>query len=497
MPAGSLPRGTAFGAFDLGTTNVKAALLTSDGTYQDLGAVPNTVHVGAGGAAVCKASETLTAFTVLLERLGRACESRQVRTLHIGLCGHVSSLILWDTERGDLVCDDYPIWMDTTSRPAVPALRDFFADGRDLELLGSCLPVVANWLAVMMRHHLERPVPRSWRLLQVHDYIYSLLTGRFETHFSGQVSLVDYRRLDYADEVLSFLGVERVHLPTIVADSTAAPLDTCGALALRSLPVDTRVRPGLADRSAGFCGMALRDGDGILLASTSDNAGIYLETEDMPPECVMRVRHEDGWIHYGSTAAGGSTLRWFLERFADGTSLDALSERAAEVPVGSEGLVFLPYLTGERAPLWNERASASFVGLRAHHRTEHLFRAVLEGIACGKRALFDTLGGARPRRIKVAGGGARNDLQNRIRASLLGIELEVHADAEFPLRGLLRRLLRSEQVDADVVLPPLHPRRVLPEEDWRAPCDALYARFQRVQKVQETLWGSLSGEASP
>lgn len=496
MPA-DLPSKTAFGVFDLGTTNFKAALLQPDGKYEDLGSVPNAVQVEAGGRAVCRASKTLAAFTELLSRMAVACRTGDAQTLHLGLCAHIPSLILWDTTSKRVVDDEYPIWLDTTSRPSVPAVREFFAGGRDLELLGTCLPVVANWLAVKIHHHLGETVPEGWRILQVHDYLYSLLTGCFETHFSGQVSIVDYRGFDYPDAVLSFLNVDRGNLPTIVPDSCRPLADPLGAFDSLVLPADTRVHVGLADRSAGFCGMDLEDRDGILLASTSDNAGTYYASPQPPPERLTRVPHGDGWVHYGSTTAGGSTLQWFLERFAGTTTLDALSSLADALPPGSEGLFFHPYLAGERAPLWNEAASASFVGLRNHHRKEHLFRAVLEGVAFGKRALFEALGSsssgsAMPQRVKVAGGGARNELQNRIRASILGTDLEVYTDAEFPLRGLLVRLLTACDVEAAAVLPPLDASTVRPVVAWRARYEELYPMFLRVQEAQKGVWDLLA-----
>ena len=492
-----IPSRTAFGAFDLGTTNLKAALLQPDGRYEDLGSVPNPVHVESGGRAVCRASETLAAFTELLSRMAASCRTGNVQTLHIGLCAHIPSLIVWDTASKRVVHDEYPIWLDTTSRPSVPAVREFLAGGRDFELLDTCLPVVANWLAVKIHHHLGETVPEEWRILQVHDYLYFLLTDCFETHFSGQVSIVNYRSFDYPDTVLSFLNIGRGNLPTIVPDSCRSFVDPLGIFASLGLPADTRVHAGLADRSAGFCGMDLQDRDGILLASTSDNAGTYYASPQPPPERLTRVPHGDGWVHYGSTTAGGSTLQWFLERLAGTATLEALSSLAENVSPGSEGLFFHPYLAGERAPLWNEAASASFVGLRNHHRKEHLFRAVLEGVAFGKRALFEALGSsmpesAMPKRVKVAGGGARNDLQNRIRASILGTDLEVYTDAEFPLRGLLVRLLSACDVEAASVLPPLESSTVAPVASWRARYEELYPMFLRVQEAQKCVWDVLA-----
>jgi sugar (pentulose or hexulose) kinase len=124
---------------------------------------------------------------------------------------------------------------------------------------------------------------------------------------------------------------------------------------------------------------------------------------------------------YGPTQASGASLGWILATLGLGDSPAAALERAAVVPAGADGQVFLPYLQGERAPLWDPRARGGLVGLTTAHGADHLVRAVLEGVACSVWHVLreaETAVGSAAREVRVAGGGARMAVWNRIKASV-------------------------------------------------------------------------------
>jgi xylulokinase len=124
-------------------------------------------------------------------------------------------------------------------------------------------------------------------------------------------------------------------------------------------------------------------------------------------------------------AAAGS-LRWYRDTLAPDVAYDALLAPAAEIAPGSEGLLFLPYLTGERTPHPDPLARGAFVGLTVRHSQPHLTRALLEGVAFGLRDSFELMKGAglgNIRQVRVSGGGARSPLWRQILADVLGAEL--------------------------------------------------------------------------
>jgi xylulokinase len=126
------------------------------------------------------------------------------------------------------------------------------------------------------------------------------------------------------------------------------------------------------------------------------------------------------------TLAAAGSLQWYRDTLAPGESFDALGAEAASAPAGCEGLVFLPYLSGERTPHPDPLARGAFVGLTVRHRRAHLTRSVLEGVAFSMRdcmGLFGQAGLGEVRQVRVAGGGAKSALWRRIVASVLGVEL--------------------------------------------------------------------------
>ena len=128
----------------------------------------------------------------------------------------------------------------------------------------------------------------------------------------------------------------------------------------------------------------------------------------------------------GVMLSAAGSLQWYRDTLAPGVSFDALLGEAAEAPAGADGLIFLPYLTGERTPHPDPLARGAFIGLTARHRRAHLTRAVLEGVAFGLRDSFELLRGAGvdvQREVRIAGGGAKGPLWRQIVASALGVDV--------------------------------------------------------------------------
>jgi xylulokinase len=133
-------------------------------------------------------------------------------------------------------------------------------------------------------------------------------------------------------------------------------------------------------------------------------------------------------VIYGTTQSGSSSLTWLYQNIIHEADYDGGINRAAEVPAGSGGVVFLPYLNGERAPIWDSRARGAFIGLSAAYDSRHLTRAVLEGVAMSVRHCIEAASaasGERPRELRLMGGGSRSAVWNQIRADVCGIPVTV------------------------------------------------------------------------
>jgi xylulokinase len=140
----------------------------------------------------------------------------------------------------------------------------------------------------------------------------------------------------------------------------------------------------------------------------------------------------------GVMLSAAGSLRWYRDALAPGIAFEELVEEAAKVPPGSDGLLFLPYLTGERTPHPDPLARGAFVGLTVHHGRAHLTRAVLEGVAFAMRDSLELMlaaGLAPPAEFRATGGGSRSDLWRRILADVLGAAIVTTPSAEGAAQG--------------------------------------------------------------
>jgi xylulokinase len=190
------------------------------------------------------------------------------------------------------------------------------------------------------------------------------------------------------------------------------------------------VAAGAGDQAAGALGVGVdRPGPLSVVLGTSGVVFAALPAFAANPEGRLHSfchAVPDGWHAMGVMLAAAGSLRWLRDVVAPGESFETLTAEAEPWPPGVEGLVFLPYLAGERTPHADPNARAAFVGLSLRHDRGALVRAVLEGVAFGLRDALELLKelGVEPQVGRVSGGGARSDLWLRIVASVLGIPLE-------------------------------------------------------------------------
>jgi xylulokinase len=195
----------------------------------------------------------------------------------------------------------------------------------------------------------------------------------------------------------------------------------------------------------------------------------------------------------GVMLSAAGSLSWFRSAFAPEASYDELLAEAAAVAPCSEGVLFLPYLSGERTPHADPNARAAFTGLHLSHRRDHLARAVLEGVAYGLRDSLELLRelGVRPEVGRVSGGGARSRLWLEIVASVLGLPLELTAAEEGAAYGaaLLGGVAAGAFSDVhEAVARCVRVRESIePNDAWRPRYDSGYARFRALYPALEPL----------
>jgi xylulokinase len=333
--------------------------------------------------------------------------------------------ILWNDQRTAAECD--------LIREAVGAERLIAITGNDA-LTGFTAPKL-----VWVREHEPEVWERVAHLLLPKDYLRLRLTGEhaIDKADAAGTLLLDLAARDWSPEVLQALRIPADWLPhTFEGPEVTGRLtdDAAGATGLRA---GTPVVAGGGDQSANGVGVgAVASGTTALSLGTS---GVIFASTDQPlfdpGGRVHAFCHAvpGRWHMMSVMLSAAGSLRWFRDAVAPGTGYDELLSGVETVPAGSDGLWFLPYLSGERSPHPDPLARGAFVGLTVAHDRRHLARAVLEGVAYGLRDGLDLMQAAgmpAPSQIRVSGGGTASPLWRQILADVLDTELATVSTTE-------------------------------------------------------------------
>jgi xylulokinase len=326
--------------------------------------------------------------------------------------------ILWNDQRTAAECDDI--------RQRLGKARLIQITGNDA-LTGFTAPKI-----LWVRDHEQEVFARVRQILLPKDYVRFRLTGEYATDKAGAAGtlLFDIRQRDWSGAVLDALEIDRAWLPPTFEGTAITGRVTPEAADATGLRAGTPVMAGGGDQAAAAVGTgAVVEGIVSLSLGTS---GVVFASADRPivePEGRLHAfchAVPGKWHLMGVMLSAAGSLRWYRDVLAPSSGFEAVIEPAAHVPPGSEGLFFLPYLTGERTPHPDPLARGAFVGLTVRHTQPHLTRSVLEGVAFGLRDSFELMksaGLADIAQVRITGGGARSALWRQILADVLGAEL--------------------------------------------------------------------------
>ncbi len=270
--------------------------------------------------------------------------------------------------------------------------------------------------------------------LQAKDYAAFLLTGVMATDYSdaSNTNLFDLDARAWAADMAQAAGLDVAKLPPIYPSATVIGHVTPEVAGLTGLLAGTPVVIGGGDGACATVGAgALAPGDAYTYIGSSAWMAVVAERPLFDPGMrTFNLAHLDPALYFplGAMQAAGGALDWFerlLRGEADGRLYDELAAAAALVPPGADGLLFLPYLMGERSPYWDAGARGAFIGLSMAHGRAELARAVLEGVALNLRLILDALRsqGATIPAMRLIGGGARLPLWRQILADVLGLPI--------------------------------------------------------------------------
>jgi xylulokinase len=412
-------------AVDLGTTEAKAGLISSDGRLLATTRASYPIDVDAGQG---RAEQDPEAWWAALGAVARELVAgTDERVAAVCVVGQGPTMVPVDAQ--GRATHPALTWMDSRAAAEAPELE------RATGLRGWGLGILpaARWLE---RNEPDAAGATRW-YLNAWEWAALRLSGVAATTRSfGQVLP------EPADAAAAGLVAERLP-PVVEAGLLLGGLTPAAADGL-GLPVGLAVVAGTVDSFASFHGAGLTDaGDAVDTGGTSGGLAVYWDHAVQVPGIWAAPAPLPGrWFVGGAMTATGKALDWLGERVlsggpAGGPGPDALIAEAAAVPPGAGGLIFRPYLAGERSPIWDPAARGAFVGLTLAHGRAHLARAVLEAAALALRHLASPIAeaGIRIGELTVTGGTARGDTWNQIKADMLQVPVAIPAVREAAVLG--------------------------------------------------------------
>jgi xylulokinase len=414
----------------------------------------------------------------------------------VGFSGQMHGAVLLD-EQGSIVRPAL-IWCDVRTERQCRDLARALGLQRLIQL--TCNPALPNFTLTKLLW-VRQNEPENWdrvrHLLLPKDYVRFRLTGERATDMadaSGTL-LLDVAHRRWSQEMLDAAALDERLLPALYESPDVCARVSAEGAAESGLAAGTPVVAGAGDQAAGAVGMGIVSPGTV--SATIGTSGVVFAAMDRPaPDPRGRVHTfchaiPGRWHVMGVTQAAGLSLRWFRDTFTANstgstTSYDQLTAEAAKIPPGSDGLLWTPYLMGERTPHLDGSARGALVGITASHTRGHVVRAILEGVAFSLRDTFTVFEemNVPVQNIRLGGGGARSPLWRQIQADVYGRRVELVAADEGPAYGaaLLAAVGAGvwPSVDAACAAAVRVVSHVDPDPAAVAALNASYAAFRRI-----------------
>lgn len=426
---------------DLGTSSVKLILISENGKVIDTATEEYPLLQPRNGWAEQDPELWWKSVVRCAQRIMERNESAERDIVAIGLTGQMHGLVLLDKD--DQVIRPAIIWADQRSDQECVEITDII--GADNLLRISANPASTGfsaskllWVKNNEYHHFSK----INKVLLPKDYIRFKLTGSFATDVSDAsgTQLFNVALRDWSPEIIGALGFNQDWFPRCFESPQITSYISTEASEMCLLKEGIPVVAGAGDNAASAVGTGVtKDGDAFLTIGTS--GVLFAHTSEMRQDPQGRIHTfcsavPDEWHVMGVTQAAGLSLRWFRDEFAVSLARKAenegkssyyyLDQAARQISIGSEGLIFLPYLMGERTPHLDPACRGVFFGLSARHRIGHLYRSIMEGVAFSLKDCmkivnstgihFDSL---------ILTGGGQIDPWNRILCDALGCTMNI------------------------------------------------------------------------
>lgn len=427
---------------DLGTSSLKGILVNERGEIIKTASSDYPLIHPASGYSEQDPHEWIKACEIVLDTLKKDVKDFADELSGISFSGQMHSLVILDEEKN--VLRNSILWNDVRTTKQCEQIMDNFGDEilqitKNIALEGFTLPKIL-WI--------QENEPDIWEkvrhIMLPKDYIGFWMTGNIHMDYSDAAGtlLLDIKEKQWSNLILEKYKINKDYLPKLIDSIGFTGLLNDKIKKKFGFKQEIKIFAGGADNACAAVGSGiLAEGVGMASIGTS---GVFLAYENSSNKDYQGKLHlfnhaePNGYYSMGVTLAAGHSLSWFKDVFMDGTSYVDLLDGIEDIGPGSEGLIFTPYISGERTPYADSKIRGSFIGMSDQHNNKHFTRSVLEGITFSlkdSQVLMEKITNRKFEKIISVGGGAKNAEWLQMQADIFNVEVTTLESEQGPGLG--------------------------------------------------------------
>jgi gluconokinase len=416
---------------DIGTTSAKVLIVSDTGKVVASAQEFYQTHFPQPGFAV-QDPEVVTSG--ILKIIRQAKDQFNGRVEAIGVSSAMHSLMAIDIKGVPLT--PLILWSDMRSTEQAKKLQQSDVGRSIYESTGTPIHPSSPLCKLMwICEHEPQLIKKTWKFLSIKEYLFHVLCGKFHVDHSiaSATGLFDVHKLKWSEEALGVAGINADKLSSCVSGYDNSLRLTSEMAKKLGLDIDTPIAPGASDGCLAHLGSNAME-KGRISVTVGTSGAVRMASNSYSPDPHRRIFNyrldEETFISGGATNNGTVLLNWFCNNFYAGKTTDIVefARTAAAAEPGGSGLLFLPYVFGERAPHYNPDLRGVFFGLAQHHTQAHLMRALLEGICLEIRSIVESVEQSIDTVTEVfaSGGFVRSQQWLQIMADVLQKSVTIH-----------------------------------------------------------------------
>jgi xylulokinase len=435
-----------FLGIDLGTTGTKVVVMNSRGKLITSESAEYSILNPKQQFAEQNPDDWWNAVTKMTNNIFREYPELKEKIAAVGIAGQMHTHVYMDENNN--VLRNAITWMDQRSQSIVDRINN---KEKNKKLI---FDITANFLTptytapniIWVKENQPEIYSKTEKILLAKDYVKFKLTGEMVTDYSDAAGtlLFDTENLKWADELFEIYNIDKSLMPSLAPSASVIAEVSEEAAELTSIPAGTPVINGSADHAATALGAGVTEPGEV--AAILGTAGVISVVSDErigdPDERIFCWNYclEDKWVNLAPMQTAGAALNWFKNNFDENNedAFDEYNKNIVEIDEGSNGLIFLPYLMGERSPIWDSDAKGIFFGLRMNHTKYHFVKAIMEGVGFAFKNNLEVMEelGIKIDEMKFLGGGSKSENWMEIMAGVLNKKIKAVVGSETGALGI-------------------------------------------------------------